>query len=45
VDSVAYPGGWSGVEMPPKPVHGSVRTYGFLDGHVDLRKVNPAGGL
>lgn len=45
VDSVAFPGGWGGVDLPPKPVHGSVRTYGFLDGHVDSRKVNPAGGL
>lgn len=45
VDSVAFPGGWSGVAMPDKPVHGSVRTYGFFDGHVAVRKVNPAGGL
>jgi prepilin-type N-terminal cleavage/methylation domain-containing protein len=45
VDSVATPGGWSGVDMPPKPVHGSVRTYGFFDGHVGTKKVDPAGGL
>lgn len=45
VDSIAFPGGWSGIEMPPKPVHGSVRTYLFFDGHVGTKKVNLAGGL
>jgi prepilin-type N-terminal cleavage/methylation domain-containing protein/prepilin-type processing-associated H-X9-DG protein len=45
VDNVAFPGGWSGIDMPPKPVHGSVRTYLFFDGHVETKKVNPAGGL
>jgi len=45
VDNVAFPGGWGGIDMPAKPVHGSVRTYLFFDGHVGTKKVNPAGGL
>jgi len=45
VDSVATPGGWGGIDMPAKPVHGNVRTYLFFDGHVATKKVNPAGGL
>jgi len=46
VDRVAVPTGWGvSMDMPLKPVHGSVRTYLFFDGHVGTRKVNPAGGL
>jgi prepilin-type N-terminal cleavage/methylation domain-containing protein/prepilin-type processing-associated H-X9-DG protein len=46
VDRVAHPTGWGvNMDMPAKPVHGSVRTYLFFDGHVATRKVNPAGGL
>ena len=45
---LAYPGGWgavAGVQMPLKPVHGSIRNHLYFDGHVGTRKVNPAGGL
>ena len=45
VDEVAFPGGWSNIEMPPKPVHGSVRNYLYFDGHVSAKKVKTAGGL
>jgi prepilin-type N-terminal cleavage/methylation domain-containing protein/prepilin-type processing-associated H-X9-DG protein len=45
VDSVAYPGGWGGIPMPAKPVHGSVRNYLYFDGHVATKKVKPNGGL
>jgi prepilin-type N-terminal cleavage/methylation domain-containing protein/prepilin-type processing-associated H-X9-DG protein len=46
VDRVAFPTGWDvSMDMPAKPVHGSVRTYLYFDGHVSTRKVNPAGGL
>jgi len=47
LDSVATPGGWgttAGVNMPAKPVHGSVRNFSYFDGHVATKKVNPAGG-
>jgi len=36
---------WEENELPRKPVHGSVRNYLFFDGHIEARKVNPAGGL
>ena len=45
---LAYPGGWgavAGVQMPLKPVHGSIRNHLYFDGHVAKQKVNPAGGL
>ena len=45
LDSVAYPGGWGGIEMPAKPVHGSTRNYLYFDGHVGKKKVKPTGGL
>ena len=45
VDSVAWPGGWGGIEMPAKPVHGSTRNYLYFDGHLGKKKVNPRGGL
>ena len=28
-----------GTTLPPEPVHGSVRNYGFFDGHVGTKKV------
>jgi prepilin-type processing-associated H-X9-DG protein len=45
VDSVAWPGGWGGIEMPAKPVHGSTRNYLYFDGHLGKKKVKPSGGL
>jgi prepilin-type processing-associated H-X9-DG protein len=48
-DQVGSGNGWldpaSGLnKMPPKPVHGSVRNYGFFDGHVTAKKIGARGG-
>ena len=38
-DQVAFAtAGWV-AELPPKPVHGSVRNYVYFDGHVSTKKV------
>ena len=47
IDQVAMPTAWvdltTGVNMAPsQPVHGSVRNYGYFDGHVQANKV---GGI
>ena len=42
IDQVGNPGE---TDAPTKPVHGKVRPAVYFDGHVGLRKVNPAGGL
>ncbi len=42
IDQVGNPGE---TLAPLKPVHGKVRPALYFDGHVGLRKVNPAGGL
>jgi len=36
---------WPGSILAPKPVHGNVRNYGYFDGHVGTKKVNPKGGF
>jgi prepilin-type N-terminal cleavage/methylation domain-containing protein/prepilin-type processing-associated H-X9-DG protein len=37
-DQVAFPtAGWRS-QLPPKPVHGSVRNYVYFDGHVSTKK-------
>ena len=36
---------WAPSFLANKPVHGDVRNYGYFDGHVNARKVNPAGGF
>ena len=35
---------WEGTFLPMKPVHGNARNYGYFDGHVGTKKVNPQGG-
>jgi len=44
IDQVEAPTTWvdpaTGVNMaPPQPVHGSVRNYGYFDGHVQTQKI------
>jgi prepilin-type N-terminal cleavage/methylation domain-containing protein/prepilin-type processing-associated H-X9-DG protein len=43
VDELGYggpaPAGWN-TSIPPKPVHGSVRNFLFIDGHVSPRKAS-----
>jgi len=42
-DRRAFPtAGWV-ADLPPKPVHGSVRNFIYFDGHVATRKVKPSG--
>ena len=42
-DQIAFAtAGWVG-ELPPKPVHGSVRNYVYLDGHSATKKTGGAG--
>ncbi|MEI8290821.1 MAG: prepilin-type N-terminal cleavage/methylation domain-containing protein [Verrucomicrobiota bacterium] len=36
---------WDTTYLPVKPVHGNVRNFGYFDGHVSTKKVNPKGGL
>ena len=35
---------WEGTFLPMKPVHGGSRNYGYFDGHVGTKRVNPNGG-
>jgi len=40
IDQVSIPNASYSTNLPPRPVHGQVRNYGFLDGHVSSRKLN-----
>jgi len=39
-----YTNSWDTTFLPQKPVHGNVRNFGYFDGHVATKKVNPKGG-
>ncbi|MEI7729110.1 MAG: type II secretion system protein [Verrucomicrobiota bacterium] len=43
VGVTAATGWWA--DLPPKPVHGSVRNYLFFDGHVQAIRVGPPGQM
>jgi prepilin-type N-terminal cleavage/methylation domain-containing protein/prepilin-type processing-associated H-X9-DG protein len=45
VDQVSLPGTWFSTNLPATPVHGGVRNYLYLDGHVRTRKVGKVGDL
>jgi len=36
---------WDPSFLSAQPLHGTVRNYGYFDGHVQTKKVKPAGGF
>jgi len=36
---------WTPHYLSPQPLHGATRNYGYFDGHVQVKKVNPKGGF